>query len=370
MSSAEPMAGWYPDPADASRERFWDGGRWRESSRPREALPVLPSGWELLGDPDAARRSKTRKRVAIALGFIGAVELMAALAVLVAPLVDGTPAGYNMCGVDTSWRTWCWDEHYGAGSPGDIPVEVGGRPEPNLRNVPWSDPVPVGGGHTFTTITNDFTIACALDTSGSAWCWTGPQRDHDPSEADEDYRDTPVAVAGEHTFDRITTDDEGVCALDTSGKAWCWGDDASRPAAVPGEHTFAKIGGSCALDHFGKAWCWGSGYRGQLGNGEPVDDYARTPVPVAGGHSFTEIVQVDRWASSYTCALDTAGSAWCWGEDDSGQLADGDTSGSTKFTPVPVAGGHTFLTITDSGQAWCALDDSGSAYCRHWFHSR
>lgn len=107
-----------------------------------------------------------------------------------------------------------------------------------------------------------------------------------------------------------------------------------------------------------------------LGNGDPHEPYTASPVPVAGGHIFTTIVAGGGAHKDYACALDTAGKAWCWGEDGSGELGDGDASGATKYAPVPVAGGHTFITITDQGQAWCGLDPDGQASCRHWFHER
>jgi uncharacterized RDD family membrane protein YckC len=38
-----PPRGWYPDPADAGRERYWDGGRWTQRLRHRvEVLPAIP----------------------------------------------------------------------------------------------------------------------------------------------------------------------------------------------------------------------------------------------------------------------------------------------------------------------------------------
>ena len=34
-------AGWYADPADASRDRWWDGAQWSETLRPTASVPVL-----------------------------------------------------------------------------------------------------------------------------------------------------------------------------------------------------------------------------------------------------------------------------------------------------------------------------------------
>ena len=35
-------SGWYPDPADAQRVRWWDGSRWTEHTQPIESAPTPP----------------------------------------------------------------------------------------------------------------------------------------------------------------------------------------------------------------------------------------------------------------------------------------------------------------------------------------
>ncbi|MDN5564163.1 MAG: DUF2510 domain-containing protein, partial [Luteococcus sp.] len=34
---------WYPDPADATRERYWDGERWTHNTRPAQVAPMAPA---------------------------------------------------------------------------------------------------------------------------------------------------------------------------------------------------------------------------------------------------------------------------------------------------------------------------------------
>ncbi len=54
------------------------------------------------------------------------------------------------------------------------------------------------------------------------------------------------------------------------------------------------------------------------------------PVPVAGGLRFTSVSA----AFQHTCAVTTAGDAYCWGFNSDGQLGDGTTS--DRLTPVRV----------------------------------
>ena len=65
-----------------------------------------------------------------------------------------------------------------------------------------------------------------------------------------------------------------------------------------------------------------------------------TPTAVAGGHTFKSIMA----GAEVTCALTTAGQAWCWGANSSGQLGNGTAApfGVPQLTPTAVAGGLTF----------------------------
>lgn len=57
-----------------------------------------------------------------------------------------------------------------------------------------------------------------------------------------------------------------------------------------GGHTFTHIRAAthftCALDSTGKAWCWGWDQAGKLGDGDAVIADANQPRAVAGGHTF------------------------------------------------------------------------------------
>lgn len=48
----------------------------------------------------------------------------------------------------------------------------------------------------------------------------------------------------------------------------------------------------------------------------------------------------------HTCALVTAGKAWCWGWDESGEVGDGPANQDDKRSPTPVAGDRVYPPIT------------------------
>src|SRR5262245_9532841 len=63
----------------------------------------------------------------------------------------------------------------------------------------------------------------------------------------------------------------------------------------------------------------------------------------------------------FTCALTTAGKAYCWGDGLAGQI--GDSAFSPKTVPTASAGSHTFVAIAAGEQTACALDRAGVAWC-------
>lgn len=163
---------------------------------------------------------------------------------------------------------------------------------------------------------------------------------------------------------------------DASGRAsttWTLGDDFGRHLlhAVPGEggtgatfrawadlfFTAAWAGWrhSCGLDPGGRAWCWGNNQWGQLGNGTT----GSSPVSqrVAGGHAFVSLA-VGRL---HTCGLTADGGAFCWGDNGLGQLADG--TNVNRLTPVPMTAGPAFHALALGLTHACGVDGAGALFC-------
>ena len=95
----------------------------------------------------------------------------------------------------------------------------------------------------------------------------------------------------------------------------------------------------CALDMSGKAWCWGAyGSPGTSRYGTWVMAPAiikptLQPTPLSGNHTFTSLTA----GMAHECGLTPAGSVLCWGVGLSGQLGTGRDKSSAK--PVPVQSG-------------------------------
>ena len=63
------------------------------------------------------------------------------------------------------------------------------------------------------------------------------------------------------------------------------------------------------------------------------------------------------------CVLDLTGQAWCFGDNDTGQLGLGNAGVARPTLTSPVLGGHTFTTIGVAPGGVCGLDPAGKVWC-------
>jgi hypothetical protein len=121
---------------------------------------------------------------------------------------------------------------------------------------------------------------------------------------------------------------------------------------------------ACALDTAGAAYCWGDNNYGELGDGNTKISLVPVAVDTRGALAGKTITQISAWGQP--CALDSAGSAYCWGQNSSGQLGDGSDQNSSVPVSVDMAGvlaGKSLTQVSVGGGHTCALDSSGAAYC-------
>ena len=166
------------------------------------------------------------------------------------------------------------------------------------------------------------------------------------------------------------------CGLASGGQAYCWGRNQmgqlgdssaankSAPSAVfqPGVSFASLTGGeshTCALTSAGQAWCWGSNGDGKLGDSTFLLREAPVAVLPLGGVVFTKLDA----GQFHTCGLDSSGQAYCWGENSYGQLGDSTISWHTSPAPVHQPAGVTFTDVAAGGTHTCALDTGGQAWC-------
>jgi alpha-tubulin suppressor-like RCC1 family protein len=228
-------------------------------------------------------------------------------------------------------------------------------------------PVPVGGGHSFTDLRASGFNTCGLDDGGSLHCWGNLP----PPVPASGPRFTSLASGG-------SLGGTHLCALAGTGEAYCWGDNSygqlgtgstsssAQPQPVAGDLRFTQISTgqshTCGLAEEGRAYCWGLNFAGELGTGQPSGEQAisASPQPVAGQLGFTTIGTGD----DHTCGLTAAGRAYCWGENDNGEVGDG--TRENRLAPIAVAGSLTFKALAVGGEHTCGLATNGSVYCWGW----
>ncbi|MFN5343768.1 MAG: RCC1 domain-containing protein, partial [Roseiflexaceae bacterium] len=119
----------------------------------------------------------------------------------------------------------------------------------------------------------------------------------------------------------------------------------TKPATDPWG-TFTQISGgsthTCALNSAGTAYCWGLNDYGNLGDGTTTNNNAPIAVSMPAGVTFTSITA----GVAHTCAITSTGTAYCWGYNVSGQLGDGTTTNRTTPVVVSMPAGVTFASIS------------------------
>ena len=214
---------------------------------------------------------------------------------------------------------------------------------------------------------------CAVTKAGGVVCW-GFNALGELGDGTTTERQRPVAVSGLASGIAAISAGDHTCALTSAGGLDCWGDNnggslgdgtrtaRSTPVAVsglPGGVVAVATGWfhTCALTSAGGVDCWGGNLRGALGNGTRTGSL--TPVAVSGLSSGVAAISA---AGLHTCALMTAGTVECWGENYSGQLGDGTTT--DRSTPVVVSGlSGPVAAIAAGVDHTCALTSAGGVEC-------
>jgi len=291
---------------------------------------------------------------------------------IIAPLsfttvaAGGAGRGSHTCAVTTDGTIYCWGFN-GNGQLGD-----GTRTN---RAVPALVQAPAGV--TFQAVSAGGQHTCAVASTGDAYCWGRNEfgRLGDGTAVD---RTLPVRVAAPAgvTFTSVGTGAGFSCGLAAAGgSVYCWGSkfagelgdhsgvDQLSPVLVqaPGGVTFAALATgldhSCGLATSGAVYCWGYNAFGQLGDNTTVDK----PTPVQAGAPAAVTFATVEAGYAHTCAVTSAGAAYCWGGNGNAQL--GDNTTVDKLVPTAVQGGVVFAVVSGGGDHTCGVSTSGIGYC-------
>ena len=162
---------------------------------------------------------------------------------------------------------------------------------------------PLRGSQGATALESTEEMQCALLGGDKVGCWT-----RDRLVSGQMIRDlkVPDVVSLHGGIDEM-------CAIDASGKLWCWNDHPMRPKqrdeiSEPIVDWAGNDDHQCAVSKKGRVLCWGSGESGQLGDGRLVSVHEK-PHIVKG---IEDAVAVDV-GNKHSCALSKDGTVRCWG---------------------------------------------------------
>lgn len=225
--------------------------------------------------------------------------------------------------------------------------------------------------------------ACAITSTNALYCWGANHVGQSGNSAlPQIGSSVPAAVDGQLGF-RSVSAGRVTCGVATTNTAYCWGFnnvgqtghgdvDSTWPHAevtprpVAGGLSFRTVSTNssdwsgvddhaCGVTTQGDAFCWGSNSAGQLGSSS--GGFSASPVLVAGGVKFRSISAGHR----FTCGVSTMREGYCWGESGSGQLGNGSKSGASG--PVRVAGDHRFAMIDTGRDHACGITTEGAVRC-------
>jgi len=303
--------------------------------------------------------------------------------------VSLTAGGDYTCGLISDGTAYCWGEN-ATGQLGDgTTIE---------RHTPTAVVGPGGGAAlSFASLSAarhaTGASVCGITGSGTAYCW-GMNFWGELGDGTTTERHTPTVVVGPGgsaalSFASINAGSFHTCGLTGSGAAYCWGEnDGGRlgdgtteqrntPTAVVGPGggaalSFVSLAPSvlhtCGLTSAGAAYCWGENQSGNLGDGTTTNELTPTPVVGPGGGAALSFASISAGGlNSFTCGLTSSGTAYCWGDNLDGQLGT-TTTAQSSTTPIAVTGpgggaALSYASITTGAAHVCGLTGDGAAYC-------
>jgi hypothetical protein len=154
------------------------------------------------------------------------------------------------------------------------------------------------------------------------------------------------------------------CAIASTG-TYCWGLyfggslAVTTPVRVASASPLVTVAvgydHACGLTNSGTAYCWGENDSGQLGLGTSTG--LEPPRAVVGNLSFATLVV----GQAFTCGLTTDQQTYCWGDNSLGQL--GIAAAGNRSIPTAIATHERFATLAAGFSHACATATSGTTYC-------
>ncbi|MGN6161025.1 MAG: RCC1 domain-containing protein [Marmoricola sp.] len=277
--------------------------------------------------------------------------------------------GLHTCRVSTAGVLQCW----GDDSKGELGINGDTLHHPSVA-TPQTVSSTVAWQQVSTSPSDLADDTCAIKIDHSLWCW-GYDSNGEAGQGGTAQYNAPVQVLPGTHWSTVAVGGTFACGVRTDGTLWCWGaigtgSSGSAPAQVGTATTWsntlvAGYGHACALDTAAHLYCWGLNY-GWIGDGTS-GSYVTAPEKILASAKWSDIAA----GPGNTCGVrsdsGSAGTLWCWGSNNDGQLGNGTTGGSAALVPTQVGTQTDWSSVTVNGAGnsnhVCALNQSSAIYC-------
>lgn len=258
----------------------------------------------------------------------------------------------HTCGIKLDGALYCWGEN----KRGQLGLG---------HQTSVSTPHQVGSQNDWQNISLQTRHTCGVRAGGRGYCW-GRGEHGQIGDGEYNSHDSPVEIRGYFNdfedWHEIGAGEAHTCGRrGSSASLWCWGHNFDRFPEYKSadDHQSLSVGWhhSCAIGPGAtrRLYCWGENDRGQVG--------------LTDGGFYSEPVGISSdWAQVnagvfHTCGVRSDASLDCWGDNELGQLGVGDTEQRSSPTPVVNDDGQQWESVAGGHAHSCAIDQNRKLYC-------
>jgi alpha-tubulin suppressor-like RCC1 family protein len=236
-----------------------------------------------------------------------------------------------------------------------------------------SSPVQIGLLSAWIKVSSGNQSSTAIQSNGTLWAWGENRFYGQLGLSNLTSRSTPVQV-GSSLWKLVSIKSDSTLAIQTNGTLWSWGyngygqlglsDAANRssPVQVGALSTWSQIsaGGyhSAAIQSNGTLWTWGRGNEGALGLSDTIS--RSSPTQVGSLSIWTQVTNSSVPFSIFSCAIQSDGTLWSWGNNSFGQLGLSDLT--NRSSPVQVGALSVWIQVSAGSQYSLAIQSNGTLW--------